>query len=83
MLSVPIKWIYLQKLSMVLTGQRSDTYEFIHIIPLDMVIRVGRKTLFWKVQGTTSGKLASYSQMDVCKTLARSVKPRHERFGDE
>ena len=43
----------------------------------------GEKHFFGKAQGTTSGKLASYIQMNVCKILARSVKPRHERTDDE
>ena len=51
--------------------------------PQDMCIRVGRKTPFWKLQGTTIGKLASYIQMNVCKILTRSVKPIHERIKDE
>ena len=40
----------------------------------------GKKHLF-KVQATTSEKHMAYFQMNVCKTLARSVKPRHERIG--
>ena len=41
------------------------------------------KTLFWKVQCITIGKLASYFQMNVCQILARSVMPRHEHIGDK